>query len=241
MSAFILNKKIIGRLAGDWVTGISLLIIFLAVVTIFQGLGFQQWETDKPRGVATDVDEMLVLENISNRQAVLKPGSPSGPVSEKNSVSEYEAESLHINKVALLGVSIELRELREGTDGDGRIRNFEFFIREGILPKRLFPDSSQVVTQYWPLYHNNVGYGASTVRILYQLIAEDTNGNGQLDHGDRKSLAVSLPDGSGFRVVDSEVGSVSGLTYLSGSGELHVVFADENSEEVRAYFLHTGQ
>ncbi|MFD1218329.1 hypothetical protein [Microbulbifer celer] len=139
----------------------------------------------------------------------------------------------------LLGVSIHLHELRTAGDSgdDGELRNIEFFIREGIRPQRLFDDNSQVVTGYWPLYHNNVGYGAVTQRILYQFVERDSNGDGQLSTADRSTLAVSLPDGSNYRQLGGATGEVLDMTYLSERGELLVDMLDGDQVVQRMYVL----
>ena len=141
--------------------------------------------------------------------------------------------------VDLLGIKIRLRELR--TDGargaEGELRNLEFFIREGIRPRQLFEDSRQVITGYWPLYHNNVGYGAVTQRLLYQFVEQDTNGDGQLSSADAATIATSLPDGSEYRVLGQTDGAIVDVTYLSDRGTLSIDVVNGEQIEQRQYSL----
>jgi len=237
MNLLTQHREIRARLGGDWVAGLSLLIIFLAAVIIFRGLGFEQWRAQTPRDSLTSADGPD--SGTPSTQGLASPPPVTAGVSKAkpNTAAGLWPEPLSVSAVDLLGVSIELRELRGGTGADGPIRNMEFFIREGILPRRLFADTSQIVAHYWPLYHNNVGYGATTVRLLYQVITQDSNSDGLLNGQDRQSLAVSLPDGSGFRVIDGDVGEVVDMVYLSDRGELQMEFLQDGRREKRVYVL----
>ncbi|WGL16484.1 hypothetical protein PVT68_17190 [Microbulbifer bruguierae] len=218
----------------DWVSLLSLLVIVLTLSVILWTLIANQ--TD---GRTTESDTSIQKQEISRTTAVPATVEREGTaLLEASGYSEQAAEEvLAVKSVDLLGISIQLRELHAGAAGDGPIRNIEFFIRDGILPRRLFSNNTQIVTGYWPLYHNNVGYGATTVRILYQLLDQDTNGDGKLTEEDRKSLAFSLPDGSGYRMLDRDTGEIIDMTYLSDFGELQLEFLREDDVHKRVYSL----
>lgn len=227
----------------DWVSIFSLLIIALALLGILKTFSESN---------AAGSDFAVVAHRDRGvpdpAGAVAAPREkPQEPGPEQYSGSEHkkniaEPAALEMKTVDLLGISVQLRELRTETEegGTGEIRNIEFFIREGIRPRRLFDDASQLVTGHWPLFHNNVGYGATTVRILYQLVDTDTDGDGVLTGADRKSLAFSLPDGSQYRVLDRDVGEISSMTYTSESSELQLEISAGGETQRRVYSLATG-
>lgn len=222
----------------DWVSITSLLMILAAVVVIVNESMFAD-----ARKIPQSLQEIPARNDmqISKEQYEEESLPVTGILPEAVSPIAADSRSYTVENVDLLGVSIQFRLLREsGSDaGGGPIRNVEFFIREGILPRKLFPGTSQIITHYWPLFHNNVGYGATTVRILYQFVPDDSNGDRLLDHSDRQQLATSLPDGSQFRVLDRDVGEVVDMAYLSELSELHVRFLIDGQQEQRIYSLAT--
>lgn len=233
---------------GDWVSVISLAVIAVAILVIVRVLVL--WISDAE---VKTVDSIALDKSVINIDS--SRGSFSGgvegkgeitpaPFSERLDVGSVDHESANTDSVVsvdLLGVSIQLRELRtENDDPSGGIRNVEFFIRDGIRPKRLFEGSAQVIKNYWPLYHNNVGYGAVTVKILYQFVEQDTNGDGTLSGEDQSSLAVSLPDGSHYRVLDRNIDEVIDMNYLSDYGELRLDVMAKGEVGQRVYSLADG-
>ncbi len=222
----------------DWVTLVSLVIICGATVILANAWIFSE---SPEKSLSLEIinapdKQSLSASNYGENTAAMK----SGPSENSNYSQAHANTKEYVAKVVdLLGISIQLRELREAGEqtGEGAIRNVEFFIRDGIVPRRLFSDGGQVITHYWPLYHNNVGYGATTVRVLFQYVAGDSNGDGRLDGEDRQSLAMSLPDGSHFRVLERDAGEVVDMTYLSDLNELQVQFITQGSEERRIYSL----
>ncbi|QKX17532.1 hypothetical protein [Microbulbifer sp. YPW1] len=226
--------------AVDWVTFVSLLVLCGAMVILVDAWTFgDSSDSTLSSQFSSEPDNAMV----SARQAT--PAVAADSITQRETADHRrevaDTDTYAITAVDLLGVSVQLRELREGDDqaGEGSLRNIEFFIRDGIVPRRLFSDGAQVITRYWPLYHNNVGYGATTVRILFQYVASDSNVDGKLDREDRQSLAMSLPDGSHFRVLDRDAGEIVDMTYFSDRSELQVHFFTQGTEEQRMYSLAT--
>ena len=226
----------------DWVSIFSLLIIALALLGVLKTFsGSDAAGSDftvvapRDRGVPDSAGGAAQLDQSRGAGLAQHPR-------DAHKENSGEPGALEMKSVDLLGVSVQLREMRTETEdgGAGEIRNIEFFIREGIRPRRLFDDASQLVTGHWPLFHNNVGYGATTVRILYQLVDTDTDGDGVLTKADRKSLAFSLPDGSRYRVLDRDVDEISNMNYLSESNELHLDISVGGELQRRVYSLATG-
>lgn len=222
----------------DWVSIFSLLIIALALLGVLKTYSENNAEGSELTAVALQNGDLppLVGSETASAKKPREVESERHPGSVQKNKGEPAA--LEIKTVDLLGVSVQLRELH--TEPNGQIRNIEFFIRDGIRPRRLFDDSSQLVTGHWPLFHNNVGYGATTVRILYQLVDADSDGDGVLTGADRKSLAFSLPDGSHYRVLDRDVGDIVSMTYLSESSELQLELSAGGETQQRVYSLATG-
>lgn len=226
--------------AVDWVTFVSLLILCGATAVLVNVWPFGN---SSESALSPQATQAPVSATASARLSMSDGAAVNGTQVETAGPREEVADTdtYAITSVDLLGVSIQLRELREAEyqAGDGSLRNIGFFIRDGIVPRRLFPDGAQVITHYWPLYHNNVGYGATTVRLLFQYVADDSNGDGTLNREDHQSLAMSLPDGSHFRVLDRDVGEIVDMTYLSDLSELQVQFVTRGIEEQRVYSLAT--
>ncbi|MCW8128001.1 hypothetical protein [Microbulbifer halophilus] len=137
----------------------------------------------------------------------------------------------------IVGQSLQLREMRgEG----GALRNLEFVFRRGVLPRQLFNDGRQLIASYRPLHRNSVGYGASTIFFLYQLVREDRNGDGRLTPADGIDLGISRPDGSDFRILDRALEQVEGIEHFPARGRLQVAVRVDGARESREYALSDG-
>lgn len=125
------------------------------------------------------------------------------------------------NEVALLGQKVRLREL---LSQDGDLINLEFVIRKGIRPRRLFEDGGQQILSYEELHYNNVGYGAATVWLLYQL--QSAGG---------VEVAVSRPDGSEYRVLASDLEKVLDYEYFPAENSVRLDLLEGGSKISRNY------
>lgn len=137
----------------------------------------------------------------------------------------------------IVGQSLQLREMR---GGDGALRNIEFVFRRGVLPRQLFDDGRQLIANYRPLHRNSVGYGASTIFFLYQLVREDRNGDGRLTPADGIDLGISRPDGSEFRILDRGLQQVEGVEHFPARDRLQVAVRVDGARESREYALSDG-
>lgn len=141
-------------------------------------------------------------------------------------------------ETAIVGQFMRIRELRDAEGG--ALRNLEFVFRPGILPRRLFDSSNQLIVGYRQLYRNSVGYGAATVFLLYQVVSGDSDDDGQLTSRDKVDLAVSRPDGSGYRVLATSLENLVEIEHFPVDGRVDVVLIEREKRVIRSYKLTTG-
>ncbi|MBB3061782.1 hypothetical protein [Microbulbifer rhizosphaerae] len=139
-------------------------------------------------------------------------------------------------EVQILGQKLRLREVRDSA-GSGEIRNLEFVFRRGILPRRLFDDSRNLIVNYRQLYRNNVGYGAAAIFLYYEVITRDSDGDGLLSYRDGVDVAVSRPDGSEYRVLDQNLERVIGVEYFPAENVLQLELEADGLKSNRTYAL----
>lgn len=214
-----------------WSTGLGALAL-LIVLVVWNGRMSQPGDLDAPvtRDPSPPPAVRAVAVPEANRERPDVRTSPKGEVRAAAVVDAGET-------LPILGQSLKLRELRSA---DGELRNLEFVFRRGILPRRLFPSTRQLIDSYRPLYRNSVGYGAATVLFLYQLVREDRNGDGRLTRLDGVDLAISRPDGSGFRILDRGLQTVMEVEHFPAQDRLRLAVEVDGARESREYALSGG-
>jgi hypothetical protein len=142
-------------------------------------------------------------------------------------------------EIPIVGQFVRVRELRResGDFSPGPIRNLEFVFRPGILPRRLFDDSRNLIVNYRQLYRNSVGYGAATHFFYYEVVSRDSDGDGLLSQWDRVDVAVSRPDGSGYRVLDRDLEAVLGVEHFAAENILWLEVVEGGGRGSRVYSL----
>ena len=141
----------------------------------------------------------------------------------------------------VLGKKFHLREIRLTETGvkDAPIRDMEFLFRGGILPKRLFGNTGHIIVRYGPLQRNVIGSGAVTTRFYYEIVSQDSNGDGRLSSADKHDVAVSFPDGSSLTTLVSAVDEVLDYQYKPVKNSLNLTLRFGDRIENREYSLET--
>ncbi len=102
--------------------------------------------------------------------------------------------------------------------GSGKVaeatRNLLFIDTQTGSRRWLLGNNESLITQFefLPRDYDADSEAQPVALIVYNIVAADTDGDGRLDHGDKQTLMVSRPDGSGntelFRNVDAIDGYV---------------------------------
>ena len=91
----------------------------------------------------------------------------------------------HLRQDGEYGVSISGRGSRAARDA-----NVIFYDIDGREGRWLFPDSDRVI-----LSERDIGDSMRVRMVVYELVEEDTNGDGRFDRADARTIAVSDPEG----------------------------------------------
>jgi hypothetical protein len=108
-------------------------------------------------------------------------------------------------------------------------RNFLFHDLNTGESRWLFPTHDQLIARHRPLTVANGGETEDFVLALYyEIVKADTNGDGRLGPDDPIVVALSLPDGQGYKEVVQEADRVIGTQAISDN-ELIVMFQSAES------------
>jgi hypothetical protein len=95
-------------------------------------------------------------------------------------------------------------------------RNFLFHDLNTGESRWLFPNQDQVIAHHRPLTVAKGGESEDFVLALYyEVVKADTDDDGRLGSGDRIVIALTLPDGQGYKEVVQDVDRVIGTQAIS--------------------------
>lgn len=103
-------------------------------------------------------------------------------------------------------------------------RNILFINSETDSQYWLFNVNDYLIPQIKPLALSN---DADALAILYSIVKADTNNDQRLTHNDRKTIAISRADGTGYREVLADVDVMVGETLTSQDTVLLVYQKDQ--------------
>ena len=171
--------------------------------------------TDNPSQTASPAPAEVVRP-ITTTEIASQQNLPAAP--------EKEIEVSATTEQQLIGQRVRVREFREdaGSGDNGPLRNLEFVFRQGINPRRLFEHNDRVILRYEPFYQNQVGTGAATYMLYYELVTQDTNGDGELSAADKLAVAVSWVDGSDLTILASGLDEVLAYEHEPSKYLLHL-------------------
>jgi hypothetical protein len=117
-------------------------------------------------------------------------------------------------------------------------KNILFINRSNSETKWLFGDSEQIILDVGQQTHQNLDIdGTPTLAMLYNVILEDTDGDGLITTDDNPALAYSQPDGSGFEVLLT--GHEKTLaTQFEDDGTVLIIFRQSGSAYIGRYSLN---
>ena len=121
-------------------------------------------------------------------------------------------------------------------------RNVIFFTGEDIKARWLFDANSNFIQTMDVIGSDRRECQHSRpVAIYYQVIRNDSNGDGSLDTHDRTTVALSKVDGSDYREIAPGLSSVMDHEINSQATELTLLFQKGDSVMVAKYSIETGQ
>lgn len=93
----------------------------------------------------------------------------------------------------------------------GSTRNLLFIDSAGSTRRWLFPNNDYLIIDHTPLLENTGrAVNGRVSALLYTLAKSDSDGDGRLTRGDALSVALSRPDGSGYREILDGLGNLLG-------------------------------
>ncbi|NJM64276.1 MAG: hypothetical protein HC851_00715 [Acaryochloris sp. RU_4_1] len=128
----------------------------------------------------------------------------------------------------------------ESSDRIGQTRNLVFLNANSLTSHRLFQTNTFVIlntTQYTHQKTKVDGQPTPTTSegvtqwIVYQVLKQDTNGNGQLDQTDHRTIGISDAAGQGYTEVLTGVSQFFGET-MAESGKLVLVYTQDGVKRV---------
>ncbi|HEX7028244.1 MAG TPA: hypothetical protein VF268_13470 [Gammaproteobacteria bacterium] len=185
-----------------------------------------------------------VVRDTAPEEPIAPASQPSveAEVVEKENPDE-DGQVVLMEEQPVLGSFVRVRAVREQTDDSqpGAVRDLEFLFRPGVLPRRLFENTDNVILRYDQLFKNDVGAGAAAIRFYYEVVTTDTNGDGMLSGEDAFDIGVSYIDGSGYTTLASNVESVLVYEQSAGGLELQLTLQLAGDELVkRVYSLESN-
>jgi hypothetical protein len=123
----------------------------------------------------------------------------------------------------------------------GETRNVLFLVGKNLETKWLFPSHTNIIYQVTPLsLGREYEEDKRNVRSMYyELVNEDTNGDGILDADDLSVIALSKPDGTKFAIIETGVQSVIDRTLVDEGKTLVLLVQSEGKVHLRKYSSET--
>lgn len=186
--------------------------------------------------VAASTSGVKPLQRRSNPPQASDMPAPAETVLEAAQI-EYSL------KQPVLGQKLQTREIRLAGDGekDAMVRDIEFEIREGILPKRLFEHTRHLIVRYDQLQKNDVGAGAVTTRFYFEVVTSDSDGDGKLSAADKRDVGISFPDGSYYTRLVAAVDDVIAYDYLPVDNAIQLTVLIDDNTVTQTYSLENNQ
>ena len=126
-----------------------------------------------------------------------------------------------------------------GYDYSKPIRNLLFITGQQMNAHWLLDDNNSLIVETTQLGSDYHCEKKKTHAIYYEIIKKDTDQNGKLDKADAITVALSLPDGTGF--TELVTGNMEILDYqLDGSGSLFSLLLQQGNDIVLQKYALPG-
>lgn len=117
--------------------------------------------------------------------------------------------------------------------GGGEIRNVLFLLGENLDEKWLYANHSNYIDKLYPIKWTAPDEEVhEVIAMYYEVIEQDTNGDGKLDDDDLLSIAFSKPDGSGLTVLEGGVTSVIDKTLSKDGSNFAVLLQKQGAVQL---------
>ncbi len=123
----------------------------------------------------------------------------------------------------------------------GKTRNILFVSGDDFDTKWIFPDHKRLVNQVVPLRMERHKTELPVIAIYYQYLEEDFNSDGKLDDDDLSKVALSLPNGDKFTVLEKDIKSVVDYSVSKDGNSISLLLQKDNDVYLGEYDLQSFQ
>jgi hypothetical protein len=222
---------------GAQIFALVLIGVVAAYLTLTPEDGAKQTETSSAAPQAVPDGRLSPQQPAAPQSGIQPPDSSAPEVPPEIPDIEYNPPQ------PVLGQKLYFREIRLADDDgeDNPVRDIQFEIRQGVLPKRLFDNTHQLIVHYDQLQKNEVGMGAVTTRFYFEVVTADSDGDGRLSPLDKREVGVSFADGSDYTRLASGIDKVIAYDYSPVDNSLHLSLLINNQPVSRIYSLENYQ
>lgn len=116
-------------------------------------------------------------------------------------------------------------KLSSGSYGSDVTRNILFISGSDKKARWLFPDQGKIIISVAKLHKNNDGENNDgNIKVLYfEIVSEDSNGDGELTGQDNSNVALARPDGLGIKEILHGISNVLSYEIINDS-QLTIVY-----------------
>lgn len=173
---------------------------------------------------------------VSNVAAISAPGQAQPTAQETLTLGNFE--TLSGTPYLRAGLTADQHSRAAYYDKTASsLKNYLFFNTQDRTSRWLVPGQQQLFLQTWSLGTPPAAQHETpktVTAILYLVVNADTNGNGRLDEGDRKTLGLSQPSGANYTEVLASVDRILGVHPVSGDRALVFYATDATDQQNQA-------
>ncbi|UCG79260.1 MAG: hypothetical protein JSV21_05400 [Nitrospirota bacterium] len=191
---------------------------------------------------------LAIMFIVISFQATGRRGDRNVTVTAKGGEETEKVEMVLGNLVEMNGHEVHYVELStrwrkasysSGYSG-GQIRNVLFFVGPEMETHWLFDNNDNLIFTISKLNRDiERGNSKITEALFFRVIKEDTDGDGNLTPEDNSTLALTRPDGTGYREIETEVISLIDSKVNDSGRELILLLQKADKVYLKKYSLKT--
>lgn len=127
--------------------------------------------------------------------------------------------------------------LGSGGYGSDPVRNVMFINENNLEAHSLFENNDYVISEIWPVtWLDSKASARKTLALLFVVIEKDTDGDRTLSENDYQTIALTRPDGSGYREIATKVSALRDKERIAGN-ELLLMLSQDGKLNLNKYSL----
>ena len=139
-----------------------------------------------------------------------------------------------------LYIDSSAREFSSGSYSGGRVRNYLFVNYANMSSKWLFDDFKRLIPNKNDFNATLTKRDSAIVGTIYQIVASDTNGDGQVNEDDKISIVFGSPDGQNLSEIIPSVDRVLSIDQVTDSEAL-IIYQQAQSTSALLVSTATGK